>query len=247
MAMTPADSPPDLQLGLPSVEREPAPPAESRRRMLASLAAAVLSLVLFAWLADEVFEGDAARFDASLRAWVHGFASPALTAAMRFASFLGSGVLVAGLVISLAAFLRLRWKRAALWMAVTMAGALLLDLTLKAAFQRPRPVPFFGAAPDSYSFPSGHSLFSFCFYGVLAGLVTARVRSLGLRVAIWSAAAALVAAIGLSRIYLGVHYPSDVIAGYLSAAMWVAAILAADRLRRRRNHSGEERNKAGKN
>ncbi len=60
------------------------------------------------------------------------------------------------------------------------------------------------------------------------------IRSLALRIAIWSLAAAVVAAIGLSRIYLGVHYPSDVVAGYLSAAMWVAAMITADRARRRR-------------
>jgi hypothetical protein len=101
-------------------------------------------------------------------------------------------------------------------MVVTILGALVLDLSLKYAFHRPRPVPFFVPAPYTYSFPSGHSLFSFCFYGVLAGLLTRRIRSRRWRVLIWTLAALLVATIGLSRVYLGVHYPSDVIAGYLA-------------------------------
>ncbi len=223
----------DLPPELPAVEQAPAPITFSRTAVLTGLAAAVGLLLLFAWLADEVFEGDAGRFDTSVRAWIHGFASPALTRAMQFASALGSEVLVTGLVVSLAVFLLLRWRRAALWMVIAMAGALVLDLALKAGFHRARPVPFFGATPHSYSFPSGHALFSFCFYGVLAGLVTVRIRSLALRIAIWLGAAGVVAAIGLSRIYLGVHYPSDVLAGYLSAAMWVAAMITADRARRR--------------
>jgi undecaprenyl-diphosphatase len=119
-------------------------------------------------------------------------------------------------------------------MAVSMAGALALDLALKYSFHRPRPQPFFGAAPHSYSFPSGHALCSFCFYAVLAGLIAARTRSLVLRVTAGVAAAVLVIAIGISRIYLGMHYPSDVIAGYLAAAVWVATLLVLDRWRVRR-------------
>jgi undecaprenyl-diphosphatase len=98
-------------------------------------------------------------------------------------------------------------------------------------------VPFFGAVPQTYSFPSGHSLFSFCFYGVLAGLITARIESRPLRILIWILAATLVFSIGLSRIYLGVHYPSDVLGGYLAGTIWVSTMLALDRLRTRRKNS----------
>ena len=234
---------PDIN-GLPAVETTALPPPESRAIMLAGLAAAVLGLVLFAWLAEEVLEGSAARFDNTVREWVHGFASPGLTTAMHAASFVGSGVLIGALVLSLAVFLLLHWRRAALWMTVTMLGATVLDLTLKAVYHRARPVPFFGAAPHDYSFPSGHALFSFCFYGVLAGLVTKRIRSHVLRGVIWISAALAVTAIGFSRIYLGVHYPSDVIAGYLSAAMWVGAMVGTDRYRKRH---GWKKKQAGKN
>src|SRR6185369_17932911 len=93
----------------------------------------------------------------------------------------------------------------------------------------------------TYSFPSGHSLFSFCFYGVLAGLLTRRLKSRVARVLIWICAALLVSAIGLSRIYLGVHYPSDVIAGYLAASLWVSTLVALDHMRTRKSRKGKAR------
>jgi len=204
-----------------------------------SLAAAVLSLFFFAWIAEEMLKGATVRLDLAVRGWVHQFASPAMTRAMTAISLLGYNVLIVELVLALAIFWFLRWRRAAAWLTVTMAGALALDLALKYAFHRPRPQVFFGVEPQSYSFPSGHALCSFCFYGVLVGLIAARAKSMIFRVAAGVAATALVAAIGLSRIYLGMHYPSDVLAGYLAASLWVASLLALDRWRRTRRPHGQ--------
>jgi undecaprenyl-diphosphatase len=220
----------DGAVGLPEPERIRLT-ALMEVTVIISLAAAVLSLFLFAWIAHEMGEGDTARFDLTLRAWVHQFASPGMTRAMTAVSLLGYDILIVELVFALAVFLYLRWRHAAGWLALSMAGALALDLALKYAFHRPRPQPFFGVSPPSYSFPSGHALCSFCFYAALAGLIAARTRSLALRVTVGVAAAALVVAIGLSRIYLGMHYPSDVIAGYLAAAVWVTTLLTLDRWR----------------
>jgi undecaprenyl-diphosphatase len=118
-----------------------------------------------------------------------------------------------------------------------MTGSLVLDLALKYIYHRTRPTAYFGMAPHSYSFPSGHALCSFCFYGVLAGLLSARIKSLALRIVIWCSAATLVIAIGLSRIYLGVHYPSDVVAGYLAATVWVGTVIVLDHVHRVRKGS----------
>jgi undecaprenyl-diphosphatase len=203
---------------------------------LASLVIAVLAIFLFAWLAENVAAQHTLAFDSSVRSVVHSFASPALTRLMFAMSFMGSGGLAAFALLGFALFRHFQWRRAAIWLVVTLAGALVLELTLKLAFHRPRPVPFFGPIPRTYSFPSGHSLFSFCFYGVLAGLLTGRVRSMSARILIWLVAALLVLSIGLSRIYLGVHYPSDVIAGYLAGAIWAATMVALDRVRRQRKN-----------
>ncbi|MGA9812020.1 MAG: phosphatase PAP2 family protein [Terriglobales bacterium] len=196
-----------------------------------SLTIAVLSLFLFAWIGEGVAHDRTAGFDLAIRNQVHAYASPPLTKAMIFISFLGGDGLTAAAILSVIAFLVFHWRREALRMVVTILGALVLDLSLKYAFHRPRPVPFFVPVPYTYSFPSGHSLFSFCFYGVLAGLLTKRIQSRLGRVLIWTLAALLVAAIGLSRVYLGVHYPSDVIAGYLAASLWVSTLVALDRVR----------------
>jgi undecaprenyl-diphosphatase len=202
--------------------------------LVSSLAAAVVALALFSWVAEEMLEGDTARFDSGVRMWVHGFASPALTAAMQSITILGSQGLLVAFIAAVVVFWKLRWRRAIGWLAISLAGSAVLVAVLKYGFQRPRPVPFYGPVLRSYSFPSGHSLSSFCFYGVLAGLVAARVRSLWIRILVWASAALLVLTIGLSRIYLGVHYPSDVVAGYLAALVWVSSLVLTDRIRKTR-------------
>lgn len=203
----------------------------------AALAIAALAIVLFAWIANEVFLEHSVRFDLAVRAWIHQYSSPALTRAAKAASFLGEQGLFIALIISLPVLFYLRWRKAAAWLVITVAGSLLLNMALKDAFHRSRPDPFFGSDPMSYSFPSGHAMVSFCFYGVLAGLLMDRIHSLASRIAIWLLAAFLVSAIGLSRIYLGVHYPTDVLAGYLAGAVWVTAMIALDRLRLRKKNS----------
>ena len=211
------------------------------------LVAAIGILVFFAWLTDEVLEGDTRAFDDATRATVHRLASPTLTTLMRGISFLGSTrFLLSSTVVMVLAFIFWRWRREATLLGVTMIGAAILNITLKLAFKRVRPEPFFNlATPKSFSFPSGHSLASFCFFGGLATILNARIESRRLRVAIASAAGMIIFLIGLSRIYLGVHHATDVIAGFVSALIWTAAVrFVEERLvrRRRRRQGGEETN-----
>ena len=202
--------------------------------LIASLGISLLALVFFSWLTREVFEGELTNFDMHIRLTVHGYANPNLTLAMEVLSDVGSPVFLSTLfVVLVITFLFVRWRYAAIWLAISMAGALALDVSLKDLFHRARPLPYFIAQPESYSFPSGHALGSFCFYMVLAGLLTARIRNLPARILIWISAALLVGAIGFSRVYLGVHWPTDVIAGYTAAAFWVAGLVTVDRYRRR--------------
>jgi len=201
---------------------------------LISLVVAVLALCLFAWIAQSVSQQQAQSFDLSVRARIHQYASPRMTKAMVAVSFLGEGGLAFSCILAFGAFTKLRWRRATLWLVIAIVGALILNFTLKYAFHRLRPTPFFEPPLSTYSFPSGHALFSFCLYGVIAGLWADRVRSLPVRITIWVVAALLVGTVGLSRIYLGVHYPSDVIAGYLAATIWVCTLIALDRMRTRR-------------
>jgi undecaprenyl-diphosphatase len=202
--------------------------------LLGVLACAVSFLILFAWLSEEVFEGALQQFDLRIRSAVHAFSTPQLTTVMQALTFLGSiGFLSALFIILTIVFLMAGLHRSAVWLAVAAGGSIVLDVSLKLAFHRPRPVPFFGATPLTYSFPSGHALSSLCFYGVLAGLSVTQVHSRAIRIMIWVLSGLLVAGIGLSRVYLGVHYPTDVIAGYLGGSIWVSTLLVVDGMQRR--------------
>ena len=214
--------------------------------LLLGLAAAIGSLVFFGWLADEVLEGETHLFDDVTRAAVHTLASPALTTVMRGISFLGSTLFLTAATIMVVAWFALRnWGREAKLFAITMIGASLLNTTLKLAFKRPRPIPFFNLTPpETYSFPSGHSLASCCFFAGLAAILSGRVKSRRARTIIWIAASIMFLLIGLSRIYLGVHYTTDVIAGFAAALIWILVIRFAEitvstasRLRSRRRSS----------
>jgi undecaprenyl-diphosphatase len=226
---------PDANDQLAGPEEAPQPTALFEAAIVASLAVAVLALFLFAWLGNEVLAGDTLRFDQAIRSWVHQFASTGITRAMHAISLLGYEILLVEVVIAFIVFAKLRWKRAALWLAIAMIGSALLDLALKYAYHRVRPAAFFGSPAKYYSFPSGHALSSLCFYGVMAGLLSARTKSAWLRVVIWAIAAVLIVAVGISRIYLGVHYPSDVLAGYLAATVWVGAVIVFDHVRKVRS------------
>lgn len=199
--------------------------------LAAGLIGAATALFLFAELADRVFDGDTQRFDQRVRLAVHGLASPTLTRLMLALTFLGSVAFVSAMALG-TAFLLWRFGRVrrAILLTVGFAGASLLMYLLKIYFRRPRPEPYFDVTlPSSYSFPSGHALVSFCLYGMLAAFATRHLGSHFWRTAIWSVTVLLVLGIGLSRIYLGVHYPSDVVAGYLAATVWTVAIALAYR------------------
>jgi len=190
---------------------------------------AALALMLFVWLAREVTRGDAMRLDTPIRNAVHARSSPPLTAVMRGVSLFGSEVCLVPLGVILVWWLvAAKRRRAAVVFAVAALGAEALDQIMKLLFYRPRPEPFFGlASPITHSFPSGHAMVSCCFFGVLAAILAAREPSRARRMAIFAAAAILVALMGFSRVYLGFHYPTDVLAGYAAAVVWLAVVRTA--------------------
>lgn len=189
------------------------------------LLAASAAIALFAWLAEAVVHGRTRQFDDGVRMLVHGHANPALTAAMREISRFGAPAVLIAVGAVIVIWLACAGRRRTAWLfAVTVAGAEIFEELLKLVFRRPRPPAFFGLAESTgYSFPSGHAVVSLTFFSALALFVMPR------RWLYYIAAALPVAAIGYSRIYLGVHYPSDVLAGWAAAAVWlfsVASIVA---------------------
>jgi len=207
--------------------------------LLAGLLSALGALLFFAWIAEEMLEGDTARFDSAVTSAVHAHSSALLTSVMKALTVLGSSAVMTPLAILTLIFCYMRREFYALkTMAAAFGGALILEFLLKWVFHRPRPVPFFDLpAPASFSFPSGHALFSFCFFVGIASLLSPRLGRLEAKIALWAIAVALILGIGMSRIYLGVHYPSDVLAGYAAGLVWVATVKFVNE----RHHKNVER------
>jgi undecaprenyl-diphosphatase len=195
-------------------------------------AIAVGAVLLFAWLAQLASSGGIPGFDTAARAAVHAYAHPNLTLVMKAASALGSGWVLwpAGAMIVTVLALAGRTKDGALF-ALAVVGANLVDEAVKMLFHRTRPDPWFGyPLPSTYSFPSGHAFVSFCFFLCLAEIVIRDDWPMLRKLTIWLVAVFCTFTIGLSRVYLGVHYPTDVLAGYLGAIMWTTLIRAAHHL-----------------
>jgi undecaprenyl-diphosphatase len=196
------------------------------RALIAGFLGAAAALVLFGWLTGEVMHGGSMRFDTAVRDAIHARASVRLTSVMRGATQLGSPAVLITLGVLLVWRLWAQGRRlAARLFIVACLGAEALDQILKVVFRRVRPEAFFGLdEPGGYSFPSGHSVMSACFYGAAAAILTTRMESRTAKTVIWGGAALLALAIGFSRVYLGVHYPTDVLAGYSAAAIWAGAV-----------------------
>jgi membrane-associated phospholipid phosphatase len=196
-----------------------------------------LSVLIFSLLAVGVASGGPiVSFDSAVAVWLHRHATGAATDVMSTVTQLGGAtvLLAVTLVVGAALLVRRRVAHAAL-LGAALAGAEALNLALKAAFERPRPSlsdPIASAA--GFSFPSGHAMVALTVYGALA-FIAASAGPRRRRVMILVAATGLVLAIGFSRLYLGVHYVSDVLAGYGAGLAWLTVcgltLLGASRLR----------------
>jgi undecaprenyl-diphosphatase len=222
----------------------PLPEAEARSQrfvgltLLAGIIAAIIVLALLSWMAHEMLEGETLHFDDAVRNGVHLLAGAGMTRVMSAISFFGGPTALAPLGALIALWFWHRgWQRAAVLLPLALVGAALLDGILKYSFARARPTPFFGyPLPASYSFPSGHAMFGFCFFTVLAALLSPRLQRTSLRTVTWALAIGASFLIGLSRIYLGVHYPSDVVAGWGTGFVWVVVVAFGDRVAHRIKH-----------
>jgi undecaprenyl-diphosphatase len=165
-----------------------------------------------------------------VQAWAHARSSPALTRVMETLTVAGKPSCALPLCALAAWWLwaRLRRREATLLLC-SMLGAGVLDTALKLHFKRTRPeVAWRWGHEHSYSFPSGHSMAAVVMYGTLLYIVLGMLRSAWARAAACVAALALALGIGYSRIYLGAHWPTDVLAGYVAGLVWVAGVVAAD-------------------
>jgi undecaprenyl-diphosphatase len=194
-----------------------------RFRVLADPCIGLTALSVLSWLAWNVWRGATLSFDAPVRAAVSGWVSAPTTFIMRMLTTLGAEFVLVPWGIWLA------WRWAAtgragmtLRFGVTFVGAELIVQIVKILTHRLRPPVLFGLLPaGTYSFPSGHAFVSTVFFGTLAALQAARAKSRCTRAGIWTGTALLLLAIGFSRVYLGHHFPSDVVGGWAAAIAWL--------------------------
>lgn len=219
------------------------PEGEMGLHLTAGLALILLAAFVFGNIAEDVVDGDTITvIDVHLAQWFHQRAHPGFTGFMFFITH-WNGIVGASIMGALLALWF--WRRGAhYWLIVAltaMPGGMLLNVALKQVFRRARPSfdePLLTLS--TYSFPSGHTAAATIFYGLLACFLVRRTRNWRLRALAVAGAACMVALVALSRMYLGAHYLSDVLAAAFEGAAWLAVcITAVSTLHRRRLARGK--------
>ena len=191
-----------------------------------------LAIWAFSTLVEDVLEQDPlVRWDAAVATWVHARTSPSGVRFFSLLTHLGSASATWAIAALGVILLRRRPVLLTAW-AAAFIGAHILSRVLKRVVQRTRPPDEISHVDhESFSFPSGHSLKAVVCYVMLAYVIARLLELNGARrTAVYLAAAAVIAAVGWSRVYLGAHYPSDVLAGFAVGLAWLAICLTGVRL-----------------
>jgi undecaprenyl-diphosphatase len=195
------------------------------------LSGALIAIVCtwaFSEIAEHVRAGGTQAFDDTIMRWIAQHQYHGLQVAMLEITSLGTGTVVTMIVAIAGLFLWLnQHQHSAILLIAATLGGMVLDNLLKIGFNRPRPEIFeWGTYAVSSSFPSGHAMSSVIVYGTVAYLAARLQRNVRSRVLTMLIAAIIIVLICASRLYLGVHYPSDVIAGVVIGLGWAGFCMA---------------------
>lgn len=184
-----------------------------------------LPLLVFAALGEDILDRETFRYDTPALLWLHAHSNGFLDRTMLGFTLVGGGALLGVAAVWCVILWFTQRQRDMRFVLLSMGGAAALNLAAKAIFARARPDLWLSLSPEhDYSFPSGHAMLSSAF--VLTALVLlwkSQTSPLGKR-ALTALGALFVLAVGLSRLYLGVHYPSDILAGWMASLAWVALL-----------------------
>jgi len=211
--------------------REPRPHSLSPRGLAIT---AWLALVIAGWIFfdlawDVASHTGLVSLDATVATWMHAHGTPALTTFMYAVTMANSiAATIAWSVIFGAVLARLREWYWLLTLALAVTGGMILNLVLKLTYARARPHfddPW--VTLTTYSFPSGHTAGATLFYGVLAAFLVSRYHDVRKRSACVAGAVFAIVLVAFSRVYLGAHYLSDVIAAACSSTVWLVICLSS--------------------
>jgi undecaprenyl-diphosphatase len=208
--------------------------------LLSGAAVAIFLTWVFSEVAEKVRAGSTQPIDDAVLRWMAAHQSPGIQSAMLEITSLGTSAVVAMIVFIAGLFLWLNHhKHSAILLIAATLGGMVLDGLLKIGFNRPRPQIFqWGTQVVSSSFPSGHAMASTIVYGTVAYLAARLQQNVASRFLTMGLAALIIVLICSSRVYLGVHYPSDVLAGVIIGLAWAGfcmAVLEAAQLYAKRN------------
>ncbi|MBW7456978.1 phosphatase PAP2 family protein [Paenibacillus sepulcri] len=200
----------------------------------------LLALAGFGGLSLLVQRDSLKQFDLSIIHAVQGWENDWLTRIANGLSYFGSSKIAVpfSLVIAVLLAVAFKHRREIVLFIAALLGSWMLNETLKALYQRARPDIHRIATEGGFSFPSGHSMSAFTLYGILTFLLWRHLPTKRWRIALIAFSLFMILCIGLSRIYLGVHYPSDVLGGYWVSACWITLCIRLFLIWQRRTAAG---------
>ena len=184
----------------------------------------LFSLIGFSMMAIFISGQTIIQFDQTVISFIQGLESPMLTIIMKFFTYIGSftSVFWIFLLASLFLYFVLKHRTELFLFGIVVIGTPLINRFLKQWFHRARPDLHRLIEIGGYSFPSGHAMSAFAVYGILTFLLWRHITTRLGRTALIMISSVFILMIGVSRIYLGVHYPSDIIGGYFASSFWLA-------------------------
>ncbi|MCM3566926.1 phosphatase PAP2 family protein [Neobacillus mesonae] len=195
-----------------------------RLYLMFAFAISVICVIGFAVVSMLISDHQIAGFDKTIIASVQGLESPGLTKVMKFFTFIGSTkfVIILSIIIILFLYLALKHRLEVILFTIVVIGTGIINQLLKQFFHRIRPDFHRLIEIGGYSFPSGHAMSAFSVYVMLTFLLWRHIPAKIWRTVLILFSIVMILMIGISRIYLGVHYPSDIIGGYLASGVWVS-------------------------
>lgn len=192
--------------------------------------AVVVGLLLFSKFAEDVIAREVLNTDTTIIHFVYQFRNPFLTELMKAITLLGGQTFLgSAIIVTIVTLILRRHRKDAFLFSFILFFGIVLNIILKFLFHRPRPMMLPLVHETSYSFPSAHSMNSFVFYMALSYFIFKNTKSKELGLMLSFGSAIIIGLVGLSRIYLGAHFPSDVIAGYIAGGIWFAFVLLVEK------------------